>query len=439
MKLFQFTSYLTLINLQYPKNVADFFEYFSVNIFNFLEIKPIDEEPLDCNMKNRFGVQDEIDCSFINSTFMILANIAILLVVKLILLQLIKSESASSLNKISPESNGNADDSQILNIKTEAKHKTPAPSDKLTTLQKANQYFNLAFYIYFFNSLLMDMVMASIVNLFFMGFGGFLAIIHHILSLATLVVFVGLVVKTLRIMIDLEIKRKDKVEGVHVKTKFKKWLFLRVPIKDEAKLLPRFIPEGYMVHDVMLCFFLVTFNGNAKVQIISLMLMKIYLLVNLFYRPLKETLEQVMLMGNECFFIIILTVFMILESKIDDLSLEERRTKYGKPIIIVYILMLTFNCVIGFLSTFFTVKEMCAKKKIEKESKSGGLESVIKKRQERRAERQKKQLKKKKTSEPSDGAEENKIKKKKRKAKNRRKISKKDEMKKEIEELKAGI
>ena len=86
MKLFQFTSYLTLINLKYPKNVTDFFEYFSVNIFNFLEIKPIDEEPLDCNMKNRFGLQDEIDCSFINSTFMILVNIAVLLVVKFIIL-----------------------------------------------------------------------------------------------------------------------------------------------------------------------------------------------------------------------------------------------------------------------------------------------------------------------------------------------------------------
>ena len=284
----------------------------------------------------------------------------------------------------------------------------------------------------------MDMVMASIVNLFFMGYSGFMAILHHLLSLATLVIFIGLVVKTLWIMIDLEKKRRDKVDGTHVKTKFKRWLFLRVPIRDDAKMLPRFLPEGYMVHDVMLCFFLATFNSNAKVQIISLLLMKVYLLVNLLYRPLKEKLEQVMLTGNELFFIIILTVFMVLESKIDDLSLEERRTKYGKPIIIVYILMLAFNCVIGFLSTFFAVKEMCAKKKIEKQSKSGGLENVIKKRQER-AQRQMKQLKKKKTSEPFDGVADNKIKSKKRKPKHRKKKTKKEEMKEEIEGLKAGI
>jgi hypothetical protein len=56
MKLFQFTSYLTLINLNFPKNVQEFFSYFSVNIFNFLEVKPVNESGLDCSMKNRFGV-----------------------------------------------------------------------------------------------------------------------------------------------------------------------------------------------------------------------------------------------------------------------------------------------------------------------------------------------------------------------------------------------
>lgn len=223
---------------------------------------------------------------------------------------------------------------------------------KLTLIQKANQYFNLAFYIYFFNSLLMDIVMASLVNLFFMGMKNISAVLHHVLSLTFLLIFMWLVYKTISIMVNYELKKLDKVDSVHVKTKFKKWLFLRVPIKETAKLLPRFIPEAYMVHDILLCVFLVTFNGYSTVQIVSLIILKLYLLVNLCYKPLKETLEQVMLMGNEIFFLSMLGIFLILDFKSGTISVSELRNKYGKTIIIFYIILLAFNCVIGIISTY---------------------------------------------------------------------------------------
>jgi hypothetical protein len=199
--------------------VKDFFEYFAVNIFNFLEVKPINEDPLNCNMKNRFSAQDDVDCSFINSTFMILVNIAVLGVIKLILIQLVKGDSRK---RVAPQ---NPNDSQIVDLKDSNRARVVDPAKeskpKESTIQKVNKYFNLAFYVYFFNSLLMDVVMAAFVNLFFMGYSGFIAIFHHLLSFVALVLFLGLVYKTLRIMIDLEIKRRDKVEGTHVKTKFK--------------------------------------------------------------------------------------------------------------------------------------------------------------------------------------------------------------------------
>jgi hypothetical protein len=220
-------------------------------------VKPINEEPLGCSMKNRFGNQDEIDCSFINSTFMILVNIAVLGILKLILFQLNKSPNHK---KVTPAS---ADDSHMINIADEKVIKTDDKNKSV--IGKANDYFNLAFYVYFSNSLLLDIVMAGLVNLFFMGYETMLGIIHHVMSFSFICLFVGLAVKTIRIMIDYEKKKRDKVEGTHVKTKFKKWLFLRVPIKENAKLLPSFTPEAYMVHDILLCFFLVVFNGIAKI------------------------------------------------------------------------------------------------------------------------------------------------------------------------------
>jgi hypothetical protein len=117
--------------------------------------------------------------------------------------------------------------------------------------------------------------------------------------------------------------------------------------------------------------------------------MKVYLLVNLTHRPLKETLEQVMLMGNEIFFIIILIIFMIMDINSNNISLDQLRGSYGNTIIIFYILVLAFNCGIGFLSTYYTIKEMCAKKKIEKTSKAGGLTKIIEKREKALAEKAK--------------------------------------------------
>jgi hypothetical protein len=128
-----------------------------------------------------------------------------------------------------------------------------------------NEYFNLAFYVYFANSLLLDIVMSSMVNIFFMGHSAPLAILHHVVSVIALGLFLTLVYRVIKIMIDYEQKKKDKVEGTHVKTKFKSWLFLRVPVREDAKLFSRFTPEAYMVHDVLLCIILVVFNGHSTV------------------------------------------------------------------------------------------------------------------------------------------------------------------------------
>lgn len=69
MKLFQFTSFLSLINITFPKNLEDFFSIFRLSIFDFLEFSPIDSEKLGCETLNRFKIED-MDCSVINNCWM---------------------------------------------------------------------------------------------------------------------------------------------------------------------------------------------------------------------------------------------------------------------------------------------------------------------------------------------------------------------------------
>ena len=114
-------------------------------------------------------------------------------------------------------------------------------------------------------------------------------------------------------------------------------------------------------------------------------MIKVYLLVSLFFKPFVEKLEWIMLLGNEIFFLLILVVFLRMDSVSSTITAKELRITYGRTILLFYVLLLVFNCGIGFISTALQVKELCKKKKVEKASKAGGLAAVIVKRRKKAA------------------------------------------------------
>lgn len=158
-------------------------------------------------------------------------------------------------------------------------------------LCKIDDYLNHAFFVYLHNSMVLDLVMGGMVNLRFMPWSGGVQILHHITSMFIIALVAYLSYFLIKILVNLEIQKRDKVESTHVKTTFKKWLFLRLPIKKNAKLLASFTPENYLVHDISICVILVLFNGNAFVQILSLFLIKAYIFSNLLTFPMKELPE----------------------------------------------------------------------------------------------------------------------------------------------------
>lgn len=242
------------------------------------------------------------------------------------------------------------------------------------TAKKVYDYLNTSFFVYFSNSVLMDVVMPAFMNLNFLEFSSVNQILHHTVSVILIACYFYLIYKLLSIMISLELRKKDKIDSVHINSKFKNWLFLRIHIKESSSLLPRFVPETYLIHDFLLCLFLVNFHSNAKVQILSLMIMKIYQFLNLCQFPMKEALDQIMLLVNEFFFTCVLAFFLYLSGKEES---EVDFEKVGTIIIGIYIVFLVFNCLIGFCSVWGMIKESCKSKKLEKVSKSGGLSNVI--------------------------------------------------------------
>jgi hypothetical protein len=98
IKILQFTSYLTFINIIFPKNLSDFLEYFNINIFAFLTWDPINSDTLGCASRNKFDYYKE-ECSIINSSWIIFSQIFILSIAKLIVSAMAKSDDLRLANE----------------------------------------------------------------------------------------------------------------------------------------------------------------------------------------------------------------------------------------------------------------------------------------------------------------------------------------------------
>lgn len=108
--------------------------------------------------------------------------------------------------------------------------------------------------------------------------------------------------------------------------------------------------------------------------------MKGYIFGMLVTLPMKEFMEQLMLTGNEFFFIGILIQFLRIELSPELKTDHKKLESQGKILIILYILMLSFNAGIALLAVFRSLKELCAKKKEPVDTKEGGLAKVMVKR-----------------------------------------------------------
>jgi hypothetical protein len=113
--------------------------------------------------------------------------------------------------------------------------------------------------------MLLDLFLASVLNIHSLDWSSFGQVFSHAVSLAFLIGYLYMVAKIVKIMVSLELSKKDKIESTHIKTIYKKWLFLRTPIKSTAPTIARFTPEYIMVSDTITCFVLVLSQRNGTI------------------------------------------------------------------------------------------------------------------------------------------------------------------------------
>lgn len=317
MKFFQITSFYTLLNLRYPLNVISFMKYFDSNLFNFLEVSIIPEKTLDCAERSKFETEYQ-GCGVVNNCFILYCQIILLLLLKLFSQTFQQSKNSplinECINKIRAEEAMDLDSSNSNLVNQAVKQdKISSKGFKWEKLsKKLDDYLSIAFFVYFINSALLDVTMANFIQLRFAGWTHFTPILNQLWAFIQLGILFTLCSFITTIVFHLELsKTDDEVGKTQVKSKFKTWLLLRVPIKPEVAAFAKFTPEFIMVHDIFLCFFLVIFHSSATAQIIGILCLKIGLLSSLAFFPFQEKLDQIVIFVSECFHILIL-VFSLL-------------------------------------------------------------------------------------------------------------------------------
>ena len=115
-----------------------------------------------CSLKNRFSVED-MDCSLVNNLWISAIQLGCLSLLKFVLEKKLNKRSKVSSKKSKTNMLNPNDLSELDNL---TKKEKTSQSEK-STGEKIREYLNTAFFVYFFNSLLLDIMMAVFLSFAF--------------------------------------------------------------------------------------------------------------------------------------------------------------------------------------------------------------------------------------------------------------------------------
>lgn len=404
VKLYQSFGILVLININLPANIISFFDFFKNDIFNMLpEINFVSEEKMNCAVEGKFESED-FSCSFLNNNSSVIIQFSFLALVKLTTKLLVlklrrqynnklkqvvsmkktavkitskveisdqeeeKDNKDSSSTSSSKSSSNDEDQGRLQHIKNpdrQTTHMTVQKNCCQSNIEKLDSYLNLAFFVYLTNAAQFDIILTGFVNFAFLNFT---SVFHLLNQMATIIVMTSLallLLKCISIMVNMEkIYSLNEIKSIQLKIMYRKWLFLRLEMKETAKLVFKLAPECTIAIDFIIGFVLGIFYKNGLSQLITIIIMKASLIYILCQRPFKEERESTITIVNESVYFLVLIIFLFLKltESSSVFNPELRFRLFGNIVIFLLILLLIYNMIIGTIDCIDRLKEIRKKK-----------------------------------------------------------------------------
>lgn len=161
--------------------------------------------------------------------------------------------------------------------------------------------------------------------------------------------------------------KEDKRNYIE-QNKLQKYKFLKGDLKSSRELIGGMTTELLMLKDLLVAFFIVLFVENPLLQILpSLTLFGACFAIILKFRVFKSKILLCTHLLNEGTFTVVTLVFFLYYVAGGSMSMNARYNYFGWGLISLIIITVVLNLVLGFMSAYYTIKEVCCKKKIDKE------------------------------------------------------------------------
>ena len=341
-----------------------------------------------CNIHPKFTSVD-LNCMLLNNSGEIGVMLLVMLVIKALLKMLVTFVSRKNAREEEQRELENGQASQPTPVKTpikelkkpkkgskktEATQETQAEAGAVQKIKKVESFFGFAMLIDTLMAIQTDVMVASLINVKYFWIKPFILWLNSSMALVIVIFYFWFVQNLARKSYQLEkihknkdMTKEEKRNYIEV-NKLQKYKFLKGELVSKRTVLAGMTTEILMVKELLVAFFIVMFVEHPSVQIVPVLLLFIgsFVLV-LKYKVFKSKIVLYTSMLNEATFCIITFIFFLYYLFGGKMSMNARYNYFGWGLIGLILLTVLFNVILGMIGAYFTIKEICCKKKNEKQ------------------------------------------------------------------------
>lgn len=386
IKIMQIFEYLTLIDVKLPQKALEFIDIFDENI---LEITPniFQSEDGECEMNRKFE-DNQMDCKMGNNIGAQITQIIALFIFKLILQGVKKlSNTSKGKSKILDQSGVSVEMSNLFES-NEEKSQNKKKNIFFRLFNFLDNYFNIAFFFYYFKAIQFDVVLASFLNIKLYFQDQNIGIFGLITSYIFVAFYFFFICTNFIIIIFKELdERREIGQKIRLKKDYKNWVFLSEELKEKMKIVFSLSNEYTLIGDSLIALFLVVGAGNSYFQAIPIMIVKLSIFIILLKFPFKSTLNSIQCLASEILFFFAVFAFLLADRKLNKEVVDEKNEKnYNWVIIVILSLIVLLTLVISFIrigiDLYNRYKKYKEWKKKKGKVKEGGEKENVEKEQE---------------------------------------------------------
>jgi hypothetical protein len=161
--------------------------------------------------------------------------------------------------------------------------------------------------------------------------------------------------------------KEDKRSYIEV-NKLQKWKFLKGELVSKRTILAGMTTELLMVKELLVAFFIVMFVELPALQIVPALLLFLLAFVHVLRNKVfKSKIVYYTCLLNEATFCIVTFVFFLYYLFGGSMSMNARYNYFGWGLISLILVTVLCNVILGTVGGYYTIKELCCKKKNEKQ------------------------------------------------------------------------